>query len=153
MNVQPSDPPVNLRRAVESDAEAIARLTDELGYPSNADAIRARVRAVSASPADLLLVSTNSAAEPVGWLQAHAAHLVESGYRVEILRLVVSAGYRRRGHARALISEAEKWARSIGAVAVVVRSNLKRVESHAFYPACGYESVKTQQVYRKAIDT
>ena len=37
----------------------------------------------------------------------------------------------------------------IGAEAVVVRSNTKRVESHIFYPALGFTVSKTQSVYRK----
>jgi hypothetical protein len=45
----------------------------------------------------------------------------------------------------------EDWARAIGCDVVAVRSNINRVESHLFYPALGYESVKTQVAYRKRI--
>ena len=39
----------------------------------------------------------------------------------------------------------------VSAETVVVRSNASRVESHSFYPALGYASTKTQQVYRKLL--
>jgi GNAT superfamily N-acetyltransferase len=59
---------------------------------------------------------------------------------------------RRRGVGRCLVAVAETWAREISAETVVVRSNAKRVESHAFYPALGYLPLKTQVVYRKRVD-
>lgn len=143
--------PITVRPATEQDADAIARLASDLGYPADAKAMRLRIRAVSASPADSLLVAANSSNTPVGWLQAHSAHVIESGFRVEILGLVVSPTVRRTGIGRILVAEAERWATRIGAEAVVVRSNVQRIESHTFYPALGYTSTKTQLVYRKLL--
>jgi GNAT superfamily N-acetyltransferase len=151
MNKDQSSPPITVRPATEDDADAIARLACDLGYPVDPDAMRLRIQAVSASPADSLFVAADSSNTPVGWLQAHSAHVIESGFRVEILGLVVSPTVRRAGIGRALVAEAERWATSIGAEAVVVRSNVKRIESHAFYPALGYNSTKTQFVYRKPL--
>ena len=65
--------------------------------------------------------------------------------------LIVSERMRRQGAGRLLVEAAERWARELGATAIVVRSNVNREESHAFYPALGYAKSKTQNVYRKAI--
>jgi GNAT superfamily N-acetyltransferase len=82
-------------------------------------------------------------------LQAHAAHILESGLRVEITGMIVSPEVRRCGVGRLLVTEAERWAREKGAEVIVVRSNAQRVESHLFYPALGFRESKRQVVYRR----
>jgi GNAT superfamily N-acetyltransferase len=130
----------------------MAELSCELGYPATGETMALRVRAVLASSADLVVVATEGDSSlPLGWLQAHAANLVESGFRVEILGLVVSAAARRAGIGRALVSEAERWAVRIGSAVIVVRSNVHREASHAFYSALGYTAAKRQIVYRKTL--
>ena len=151
MNESIASPPFTVRHAAEHDAEAIARLACDLGYPASAETMRVRIRAVSASPSDSLFVAADLSGIAIGWLHAHSANLIESGFRVEILGLVVSPIARRAGIGRALVGEAEHWAASIGAEVVVVRSNVKRAESHGFYAALGYNSTKTQLVYRKPL--
>lgn len=142
---------VLVRRATEADAESVAQLSGELGYAADAEVMRGRIRKVLASDADLLIVAVDTTSEAVGWLQAHAAHVIETGFRVEILGLVVADKVRRRGAGRLLVKEAESWARSLSAGAIVVRTNTKRLESHPFYLALGYTTTKTQVVYRKAL--
>ena len=58
---------------------------------------------------------------------------------------------RRLGIGKLLVGQVEQWAIAIGCDVVAVRSNINRVESHLFYPALGYESVKTQVAYRKRL--
>ena len=140
-----------VRRAAEQDAHAVARLSAELGYPAPLETMRERIRAISASSADLLIVAADPTGEPVGWLQAHAAQLIESGFRVEIVGLIVATAARRKGIGRSLVAAAERWAKSIRAPAIVVRSNIQRASSHAFYPALNFSATKTQNVYRKSL--
>ena len=140
-----------IRAAVESDAESIAQLSCTLGYTATAEMIGERLRAVCGSENDLVLVAMGDSGTVIGWLQAHASHVIESGFRVEIAGLIVSPQARRCGVGRALVTRAEEWGRQLGAEAVVVRSNVQRVESHAFYPALGYGVSKTQRVYRKKL--
>jgi GNAT superfamily N-acetyltransferase len=142
---------VKTRGARLADAEAIARLSAELGYPANAMVTRSRLEAVLASPCDVLLVGEAGDGDVIAWLQAHGASSVESGFRVEILGLVVAGAARRAGVGRALVAEAERWARGRSAEALVVRSNVRRAESHRFYPAIGFSFSKTQRVYRKEL--
>jgi len=134
---------------VEADAEVIAELARELGYPNEIAAIRSRICPIGET--GLLLVAVDGSDKPVGFIQAHRVSIIEVGFRVEILGLVVSSIARRKGIARALISEVELWANKIGAKVVSVRSNTKRVEAHLFYPALGYNQIKTQTVYEKPI--
>jgi len=144
-------PAIITRRANQADAPAVAKLAAELGYACEPGEMRRRISVLLKSSSDLLIVALTASKEPVGWLQAHAVHVVESGFRVEIMGLIVCAGARRLGVGRELVTRAEEWARSLGAQALVVRSNSIRLESHLFYPKLGYVATKTQQVYRKAI--
>jgi predicted N-acetyltransferase YhbS len=140
-----------IRTATEVDAETIAQLSCALGYATIGEVIRSRLRALLRSNNDLVIVAVNDSGAVTGWLQAHASHVLESGFRVEITGLIVSPEMRRHGIGRALVSAAEQWAQKLGAEAIVVRSNIQRTESHAFYPALGYDTTKTQKVYRKKL--
>ena len=142
---------LRIRRMAETDAEVVAGLAGELGYPNEVESIRERIRATDEFDLDLLLVAVDPADMPVGFIQAHRVCIIEAGFRVEILGLVVSSSVRRSGIARGLIEEAERWAKNIGAEAISVRSNTKRIEAHLFYPALGYRKIKTQAVYEKAV--
>ncbi len=134
---------------VEADAEVVAELAAELGYPNEIEAIRRRIRPIG--DADLLLVATDPNDKAMGFIQAHRVCIIEVGIRVEILGLVVSSKARRMGIARRLISEVELWARRNGSDLISVRSNTQRAEAHIFYPAMGYKKIKTQAVYEKVV--
>jgi GNAT superfamily N-acetyltransferase len=140
---------LRIRRMAAMDAEVVATLAGQLGYPSGIEAIRVRIRAIGES--DLLLVAVNAGDKAIGFIQAHRVCIIEAGFRVEILGLVVSSSARRSGTARRLIEEAERWAKNIGAEAISVRSDTERIEAHLFYPALGYRNVKMQAVYEKAV--
>lgn len=142
--------PMTIRPALVSDSADIARLTAQLGYAADAKAISGRLTRIAGRPDQLVLVAVWDG-EIAGWLQAGASEVLESGFRAEILGLVVDGRCRRRGIGRSLVQQAEQWAAGIGAEAVVVRSNTKRVASHRFYPALGYGVAKTQTVYRKLL--
>jgi GNAT superfamily N-acetyltransferase len=142
---------ISVRAAMEADAEMIARLAGELGYPVEIEAMHARLVKVLERGDHLVLVAQDGQGQLRGWLQAHVSDVLESGFRVEIMGLIVSGRMRRHGAGRLLVEAAERWAREVGARAIVVRSNVNRQESHAFYPALGYTNTKTQTVYRKAI--
>jgi GNAT superfamily N-acetyltransferase len=141
---------MTVRDAVLSDSADIARLTVELGYEANEKTINLRLGKI-VSLKDYLVLVALIEDKIVGWLQAHACEVLESGYRVEIVGLIVASDHRRSGIGRSLVQRAEQWAVMIGAEAAVVRSNAKRVESHSFYPALGFCLSKTQAVYRKRL--
>jgi GNAT superfamily N-acetyltransferase len=140
---------IKVRAATEEDAWAIASLSGELGYPADLKTTRRRLRRILARDDQRVIVAELPGGAVCAWLQAHCSDVLESGFRVEITGLVVSPNARRRGVGRNLVAWAETWAAEISAETVVVRSNAKRVESHAFYPALGYIPSKTQVVYRK----
>ena len=139
-----------IRKAALGDVREIAELTSQLGYPADVGVMSGRLERLLAREDHLVLVAC-SENRVCGWLQAHAREALESGFFVEIAGLVVAEAGRRRGTGRKLVESAESWALENGAEQLVVRSNTKRVESHAFYPALGFSASKTQSVYRKNI--
>lgn len=142
---------ISIRVATAQDAEPIAQLSGTLGYSASTEVMRQRLGTILKLPSELLIVALDSNNRVIGWLQAHASHVIESGFRVEIMGLIVSPEVRRCGVGRSLVQEAERWATAQSAPAIVVRSNVQRIESHAFYPALGYAAAKTQNVYRKTL--
>lgn len=139
---------MEIRTATSADAPAMAALSAELGYPADAAAMRSRLERILGRSHQHVVVAIVDGAV-AGWLQACASEVLESGFRAEIVGLIVSGRFRRRGVGRLLVGSATSWAAAVGAKAVCVRSNVQRQESHAFYPALGFEAVKTQKVYRK----
>lgn len=141
---------MHIRRATAGDAEAIARLTTELGYPTSADEIEARLVALLARDNQFVAVAERSQGV-VGWVAAEERLLLESGSRVELVGLVVATAERRAGVGKGLVLEAEAWARERGHKTILVRSNVIRVEAHPFYASLGYTLKKTQHAYSKEL--
>jgi len=141
-----------LREARLGDAVEIARLSAELGYPASADEVSTRLTALLDDPVHRISVVELDGVL-LGWIAVEGRMTLESGERAEIVGLVVSAQARRQGVGRMLTDDAEQWARSLGFASLVVRSNVLRDASHAFYRRQGYAHRKTQHVYAKALDT
>ena len=144
-------PPIVLRRASEMDADAVAELSGQLGYPIPAEAVRKRLARFVLDPDHVVLVA-ETGGRVCGWVHAHVQQSIELAEpRGEIMGLVVAENVRRAGIGRLLMAQAEQWARERGLDLMVLRSNVQRPESHAFYPAVGYEHFKTQAAYRKRL--
>lgn len=140
-----------IRAASQADAAQISQLTSELGYQADEAALRARIGRLATYPDHRVFVAEVGSAEIAGWLHAHASEALESGFRVEILGLVVGNRFRRRGVGRELVRAAEAWANELACDTLVVRTNVTRAESHEFYAALGFSWTKTQAVYRKPV--
>ena len=137
-----------LRHALPDDAEALATLSSELGYPVPADVMRRRI-------VDLNLQQAVFVAEVdqrvVGWIDVGLSFHLQSGVRAEIGGLVVSAESRNQGFGRQLLLRAEQWAREKGMSEVLLRSNTKRADAHRFYLRESYTQTKTSAVFLKKL--
>jgi GNAT superfamily N-acetyltransferase len=141
---------VRIRRALLSDSDAIAALASELGYPSSSEQIRARLQTLLPRDSHFIAIAENGGSA-AGWVAAEERMLLESGKRAEIVGLVVAVNARRFGIGRALVREAESWARDRGVETIGVRSNVVRPEAHPFYESLGYTRSKTQHAYSKRL--
>ena len=147
----PSNQQLPIRSAVPADAAAVARLSSQLGYPVEAQALATRLAVLVSSELDAVYVAMDPQGNVVGWIHGAEQVLVESGPRCEILGLVVDEAARRGGIGRQLLEAVEQWARGRGLPEMSVRSAVTRAESHPFYEQLGYSRVKSQHVYRKRL--
>jgi GNAT superfamily N-acetyltransferase len=139
-------------RAVEAaDAEAVARLLEQLGYRAPPAELASRLaRVVVRSDHRFRVAEADGAV--VGWIHASISEHIDSDACVLIEGLVVDRGQRGRGIGRILLDDAEAWARTIGCSLVRLRSTDARTEAHKFYEHLGYTKVKTQYSFAKAVD-
>jgi GNAT superfamily N-acetyltransferase len=143
-----------IRGARQADAAELARLSGLLGYPSDASAMRGRLSELLGAADHRIVVAAPlwAAARSLGgWMHVARHQTLESGAFAEILGLIVDAEARRAGVGRAMVAEAERWARVQRVPRLTVRSNVTRSEAHRFYPALGFSHSKSQQVYSKAL--
>ena len=140
-----------IRPARISDAEEIARLSIQLGYPASVEEITSRLETLLASAHHFVAVAVGQGPRLSGWAVVERRLHLESGETAELAGLVVDATARRSGVGAALVSAAEGWAVEQALAFIRVRSNIARHESHPFYTNLGYTLKKTQHTYEKPL--
>jgi GNAT superfamily N-acetyltransferase len=137
---------VHIREAWLDDAEAVAGLLGQLGYPADAAAVAGRLERVLASEADLLLVSVDGG-RVVGLAGLQVGLALEyDGPVGKLSELVVDEGCRRRGVGEALVSAVEREARARGCVLLFLTTAARRKDAHAFYERIGFEETGSRYV-------
>jgi len=137
-----------IRSAEKNDSPQLAGLAGQLGYPSSAAQVAARLAEILARPDQAVFVAEVEG-QIAGWVHVYACWTVESELYAEIGGLVVDINQRGQGVGKALMAQAETWAGGLGIREVRLRSNILRNEAHQFYQSIGYEIIKTQLTFRK----
>jgi GNAT superfamily N-acetyltransferase len=139
-----------IRAATMSDADEIALLSGQLGYPATPAEIADRLRHL-ASAGDSAVFVMEDEGRLLGWIQVVGVHHLESAGKAEIAGLVVAEDSRGRGIGARLLDTAERWAGATGYGSVRVRCNVIREETHRFYKSNGYSETKRQAVFDKRL--
>jgi GNAT superfamily N-acetyltransferase len=142
---------VQVRAAVKSDVEAIARLAGELGYPSTAAQVRERLDAIEGHAQHATFVAVSPGGEVVGWIDLCLVRSLTTDPRAEITGLVVDSAIRAAGVGQLLVNRGEAWAREMGLKTIGLHSNTIRERAHGFYLRLGYAVIKSQKVFRKSL--
>jgi GNAT superfamily N-acetyltransferase len=142
---------LKIRRVKKSDAEQVAELSGQLGYPATSAQILRRLKGLKPASEHAVFVADLPGTGIVGWLHVSVAHVIESDTRAEVNGLIVADGQRSLGAGALLLDAAEKWARQLRCTAMNVRSNVIRERAHKFYERQGYEHYKTQKAFRKPL--
>ena len=143
-----------IRPARAADAERVAVLAAQLGYPLTVEAITERMAIQARDPQRTLMVACRADdGLVIAWLELEIRETFLGGRISEVRGLVVDATVRRSGAGRALIAWAEAETRRRGLDELVLRSNAQRVEAGHFYPALGFSIEKLSRVFRKRLGT
>ena len=130
---------VTLRQATEADAESIATLLTDEGYPTGPSDIVDRLTRF-ASPHSQVVVADHEGGV-LGFIALHALPRFEQSDRViRIMALVVDAGERDRGVGHLLMEEAERIGRELGAAFVEVTAGHHRADARHLYESLGYDA-------------
>ena len=131
--------PLTLRSATPDDAEAIAALFTEEGYPAGPSDIVARLERFGSEHSRVLVAEHEGAL--LGFIAVHALPRFEHDDRIlRILALVVDAGARERGVGKALMGEAERIAEELGAAFLEITGGHHRPEARRLYEQLGYDA-------------
>ncbi len=126
------------RAATPADAERIAALFTDEGYPAGPSDILERLGRFAGEHSRVIVAE--SGGEVLGFIAVHAMPRFEHGDRIaRILALVVDPGVRERGVGHALMAEAERFAQDAGAAFIEVTAGHHRPEAHRLYEAVGYD--------------
>jgi GNAT superfamily N-acetyltransferase len=142
---------IHIRAAATADAESLARLSDQLGYPADAKTIAHRLRDIEQRRAGAVLVAEVDGAV-TGWAHVLPQHRMEHDANAELAGLVVDERMRSSGIGTALLHAVESWAREHGYPELIVRSNVIRERAHRFYLREGYAEKKRQAVFVKKLN-
>jgi GNAT superfamily N-acetyltransferase len=137
-----------LRLAETADAEAIATLFTDEGYPAGPSDIVVRLERF-ASPNARVVVAEHDGVL-LGFIAVHVLPRFEhDDWIVRILALVVDAGARERGVGRALMAEAERVGRDMGAAFIELTAGHHRPEARQLYESLGYDASVTAYLRKK----
>ena len=111
----------------------------QLGYPSTPQDSERRLKRMLAH-ADYAGVVAESDDEVVALVLVHLEHGLEyDAIYGRIMGLVVDDRWRGRGLGKQLMQHVERWCKDRGADRIVLTSANRRLDSHKFYDAIGYE--------------
>ncbi len=134
-----TEPDLIIRPATAADAEEIATLLTDEGYPTGASDVVERLTRY-ASPHSQVLVAEHDG-EVLGFIAFHAMPRLEHDDRiVRILALIVDAGARERGVGGSLMNAAEDAATELGAAFIEVTAGHHRPDAKRLYEAEGYDA-------------
>lgn len=134
-----TDATLTIRPAATADAEAIAALFTDEGYPAGPSDIVERLTRFSSEHSQVVVAEHEGLV--LGFIAVHALPRFEHDDRIlRVLALVVDAGARERGVGRSLMAEAERIATELGAAFVEVTSGHHRPDARRLYESMGYDA-------------
>lgn len=127
-----------IRDAHARDAEAVARLLGELGYPAEASAAAGRLERLGIVGDRVFVAEVEG--EVVGLAHLQVTPTIEYDRPVaKIGALVVDEKRRGQGIGRALAAAVEAEARARNCVVLFLTTSEHRDDAHAFYESLGLE--------------
>ncbi len=141
-------PPITLRPVAGRDAERIATLFTEEGYPAGPSDIATRLDRFAPPHGRIIVAELDG--EVLGFIALHALPRFEhDDWIVRIVALVVDAGVRERGVGHLLMTEAENVGRELGAAFTEVTAGHHRPEAQHLFESLGYDASVTTYLRKR----
>ena len=132
------DVALSIRPATDADADTIAALFTDEGYPAGPTDIVERLTRFASDHSRVLVAEHDGAL--LGFIALHAMPRFEHDDRIlRVLALVVDAGARERGVGRALMAEAERIGTDLDAAFIEITAGHHRPEARRLYESLGYD--------------
>jgi ribosomal protein S18 acetylase RimI-like enzyme len=132
------DVALSIRPAADADADTIAALFTDEGYPAGPSDILERLTRFASDHSRVLVAEHEGTL--LGFIALHAMPRFEHDDRIlRVLALVVDAGARERGVGRALMAEAERIGAELDAAFIEITAGHHRPEARRLYESLGYD--------------
>ncbi len=143
---------MNIRSAQLADVSRLTALAAQLGYPTSEAALQTRLEALLPQTDHAVFVAVDTDDVVMGWISLFVYRPLMRDPLVMVAGLIVDEVRRGQGIGQQLMEQAESWARERGCEGVYLKSNIKRTASHTFYEGLGYQNIKTQYCFFKALN-
>lgn len=139
---------IAIRPARAEDAERIAGLLTEEGYPAGPSDIVARIDRFGEAGSAVLVADLDGS--PIGFIALHRVPRFEHDDSVvRILALAVDPDARERGVGHLLMAAAEDFGREHSAAFVEVTAGRHRPDARRLYEALGYDATVTAYLRKR----
>ncbi|SDE65488.1 Ribosomal protein S18 acetylase RimI [Fontibacillus panacisegetis] len=132
---------ISIREYHSNDLEALTELMADLGYPSEINSMRSRIKAIEENTSYYTFVATLEE-QVIGMIGVRLVYYYEAdGVHTQITCFVTKKHYRGQGVGKELIRFVESWAKDKGADGLSLTSGIKedRVDAHEFYKKMGFK--------------
>ena len=137
-----------LRPATPADADRIAALFTDEGYPVAPSVVSARLARFSDAASRVIVADVDGVV--MGFIALHVLPRFEhDDVVVRILALVVDPGARARGIGRRLIEETERIASELGSAFVEVTAGHHRPDARRLFESVGFDSSLTAYLRKR----
>jgi GNAT superfamily N-acetyltransferase len=129
---------LTIRDARPADAEAIAGLLGQLGYPTEGRAVEVRLERLRIVGDRIVVADADGSVAGLAHLQVTPALEYERP-AAKLAALVVDESHRGEGIGRALVDAVEAEARARGCALLFVTTAARRGDAHEFYRRVGLD--------------
>lgn len=141
---------ITVRKANISDSNSLVALSKQLGYETNEDFLIKRFETLKNRQQEVIVAEINNLV--VGYISYEPYYTLYMDPGLNITALVVDNQYQNKGIGKALILEAEKYAKTNNLAFLRANSSSRRIEAHKFYRKVGFDNEKDQKRFIKEIE-
>lgn len=140
---------INVRKAAISDSKYLVELSKQLGYETNEEDLIKRFNLLYQRQQEVFVAEMNQIV--VGYISFEPYYTLYINPGLNITALVVDKKYQKKGIGKALVNEAEKYAKENGLAFLRANSSSGRIDAHKFYRIVGFENEKDQKRFIKEV--